>query len=416
MSKLLINGGRRLNGVVDVMSAKNSILPLLAGSILTEEKVVLHNCPKISDVENMIKILLKLGCDIQRDGASIIVDSSNMKQGEIPSNLAKELRSSIFLLGPMLSRLKIANVAYPGGCEIGLRPIDIHLKGLRELNISVIEEGGYIYCDSKDMQANDILLDIPSVGATENLMMASVRVKGRTILRNVAKEPEIVDLQNFLNKMGAKIQGAGSSVIVINGVDKLHGIEFTPIGDRIVAGTFMIATVMCGGDIELHNINSEYLHSLISKFSKSTCNIHINNDIIRIKASGAHPKIGKVDTMYYPGFPTDLQSQITALATVCDGTTIINENIFETRFKQVPEFCKMGAKIQVKDRTAIVEGVKHLHGAEVVAEDLRGGASLVLMGLKADKTTVIDNVFHIDRGYENIEKILSQLGADITRI
>lgn len=416
MYKYLINGGKELNGAVDISSAKNSILPLLAGCILTDEQVIIHKCPKISDVVNMVKILEELGCKVVVEDDTITVNSENIDRGEIPGKLAKELRSSIFLLGSILSRVHRANVAYPGGCEIGMRPIDIHLKGLRELNVCVIEEGGHIYCDSGNMQCADIILDIPSVGATENLIMASVCLKGRTILRNVAKEPEIVDLQRFLNSMGAKIYGAGSSVIIIEGVDKLHGTEYTPIPDRIVAGTFIIAGVMCGGDIELRNVNGEHIHSLIAKLSKRTCNITQKGDTIRLTSKGRPPKLDKIETMYYPGFPTDLQSQITALATICDGTTIITENIFETRFKQIPEFRKMGAKVQVSDRTAIVEGVPRLTGAEVTAEDLRGGASLVLMGLRADKTTIINDIHYIERGYEDFDLKLRSLGAEIYRI
>lgn len=415
MSKFIINGGKSLQGGVRVSGAKNSVLPLLAGSILTKEEVIIHDCPRISDVENMIKILSGLGCKLTRQDDSLIIDSSNIRHGAIPSQLAKELRSSIFLLGPILSRLKMADVTYPGGCEIGMRPIDAHLKGLRDLNIEVLEEGGHIYCDGRRMKGADIVLDIPSVGATENLMMASVLAKGRTIIRNAAKEPEILDLQRYINAMGGKVYGAGSSVIIVDGVKQLHGCEFTPIPDRIVAGTLIIAGVMCGCDIELSNVVSEHLRSLTAKLSKSTCNLSVKGGTIRLKSSGRHPKLDKIETMYYPGFPTDLQSQITALATVCDGTSIITENIFEMRFKQVPEFRKMGAQIQISDRTAIVEGVSKLYGAEVQAEDLRGGASLVLMGLVANGRTIVNDIYHIERGYECLDYTLKSLGADIMR-
>lgn len=416
MSKYIITGGNELYGDVDIKGAKNSVLPLLAASILTDEKVIIHNCPQITDVQNMARILVKLGAKVEFEEDTIVIDPSNVNHGEIPSQLASELRSSIFLLGSILSRNKVANVAYPGGCEIGLRPIDIHLKGMRELNISVVEEGGHIFCDSTDMRPSDIILDLPSVGATENLMMASVLSKGRTIIRNVAKEPEIVDLQRFLNLMGAKVFGAGGSVIIVDGVDKLHGVEYSPIPDRIVAGTYAIACAMCGGELTLNNVVYEHIYSLCAKLSKSTCVITPFSDKITIRSKGVHTSLDNIDTMYYPGFPTDLQSQIMALATVCKGTSIITENIFETRFKTVSEFRKMGADIVVKNRTAIIKGVKSLKGAEVNSEDLRGGASLVLMGLKADGVSVVNNIHHIDRGYENMALELSSIGADILRI
>lgn len=416
MSKYIITGGNELNGELDIKGAKNSVLPLLAASILTDETVVLHNCPYISDVLNMIKILITLGAKVEWQGDSIVINSASVNKGEIPSQLARELRSSIFLLGSILSRNKVANVAYPGGCEIGLRPIDIHLKGMRELNIDVKEEGGHIFCDSGNMRAKDIILDLPSVGATENLMMASVFCKGRTIIRNVAKEPEIVDLQRFLNAMGARVYGAGGSVIIVDGVSELHGVEYTPISDRIVAGTYAIACAMCGGKITLNNAIYEHIYSLCAKMSKNTCHITPFSDRIVVESRGRHTSLDNIETMYYPGFPTDLQSQIMAMATVCKGTSIITENIFETRFKTVSEFRKMGADILVKNRTAIIKGVKSLTGAEVNAEDLRGGASLVLMALKADGITTVNDIYHIQRGYEGIDTALRSVGAAIEEI
>ncbi len=399
MEKLIINGGKRLNGSLDVMSAKNSILPLLSASILTDEEVVIHKCPEISDVESMIKILMKLGVDVKREGSDIIINASTINSCLIPTELAGELRSSIFLLGSIIAKLRCGQVAYPGGCDIGIRPIDIHIKGLKELNIDIREEFGHIVCDGENMKAADIILDIPSVGATENLMMASVFTEGVTVIRNVAKEPEIVDLQNFLNLMGADIRGAGSSVIFIRGVKKLHGVEYTPIPDRIVAGTYLIAGAMCGGKIELSGVVSEHIHSLIAKLT--------NGDLRAIE---------KIETMYYPGFPTDLQTQMMAMLTTASGTSVIVENIFETRMREVPEFIKMGADIIVKGRTAIIHGVKRLHGADVVATDLRGGASMVLAGLRAEGVTTVRELRHIDRGYESIEKCFESLGADIRRM
>ena len=415
MSKYIINGGNRLVGKVEVPSAKNAVLPILAACILTDEQVVIHKCPKLRDVDNMLKILQGLGCVVAREGSDVIINSSNVSQGVVSHDLAQELRSSIFLLGSILARLGRADMAYPGGCEIGLRPIDIHLDGLKAMNIDVTEDGGHIYCDASNMVASELILDLPSVGATENLMMASVFTVGRTVISNVAREPEIVDLQDFLNSMGAKIRGAGSGVIVVEGVKSLHGIEYTPMSDRIAAGSYIISTVMCGGDVEFSNIIPEHLRSLVSKLSKTACNITVKNGIMKVRSNGRHPRLPKIDTMYYPGFPTDLQSQMTALATICDGTSIITENIFETRFKQVSEFRKMGAKIEVKGRTAIIEGVSRLSGAEVTAEDLRGGASLVSMGLFADRTTIVSDIYHIERGYEGMDVVYASLGANIVR-
>ena len=415
MKEYIINGGRPLDGTVDIRGAKNSILPLLAGSILTDEITVLHDCPRISDVDSMIKILEGLGSKIIRKDRDIVIDNSGVCNSEIPSYLAKELRSSVFLLGSLLSRLKKAKVAYPGGCDIGLRPIDIHIAGLRELNIDIQEQGGFIMCNSLNSKAADIVLDLPSVGATENLMMSSVFIKGRTVIRNCAKEPEIVDLQKFLNAMGAKIKGAGSSVIVVEGVDKLHGVEYTPIPDRIVAGTYLIAAAMCGGSVELRNVNSEHISSLISKLSKTTCKVSAKNDKILIKSKGRQKSLDCIETMYYPGFPTDLQSQIMVMQTVSNGTSVIVENIFETRFKTAGELKKLGADITIKGRVAVIKGVKKLIGSEVLATDLRGGASLVLAGLVADGQTCVKDIHHIDRGYEDMSFDLTNLGANIRR-
>ncbi len=416
MKEYIIEGGLPLDGQVDVCAAKNSVLPLMAASILTDEIIVLHDCPDISDVDNMIKILEGLGSKIIKNGRDIVIDNSGVNNAQIPVSLAKELRSSIFLLGSLLSRLKQAKVAYPGGCDIGLRPIDIHIAGLRELGIDIQEQGGYIVCNSQSAKCADVVLDLPSVGATENLMMSAVFVKGRTVIRNCAKEPEIYDLQRFLNAMGAKVKGAGSSVIVVEGTDRLHGTEYTPIPDRIVAGTYLISAAMCGGNVELVNVNPEHISSLISKLSKTTCKIYIKNDRILIKSRGRQKSLDCIETMYYPGFPTDLQSQIMAMQSVSKGTSVIVENIFETRFKTAGELKKLGADITIKGRVAIVRGVRELVGGEVLATDLRGGASLVLAGLVAKGQTIVKDIHHIDRGYEDMAKVLSSLGANIRRI
>ncbi len=416
MSKYIIRGGTPVAGDIRIKGAKNSVLTLLAACILTDGKVTLHDCPHISDVNTMLAILERLGCRTNRTGDDVTVDSAGISGDKIPGGLASELRSSIFLLGSLLSRLKKAKVAYPGGCEIGLRPIDIHLAGLRELGVRIVEKHGYIDCDSTRAHSADIMLDLPSVGATENLVMTCVFLKGVSVIRNCAKEPEIVDLQNFLNAMGAKVSGAGTGVITIEGVEKLHGVEYTPIPDRIVAGTWLIGAAICGGELTLSNVNPEHLSSLIAKLPKSTCKITCARDKINIICNGRCESIPKVETTYYPGFPTDLQTQILTLQTVSDGTSVVVENIFETRFKTVPELLKMGADVTVNGRTAVVRGVRSLNGARVSATDLRGGASLVLAGMCAQGETVIDNIYHIDRGYEDLTSMLSSIGVNIKRI
>ena len=416
MSKYIIRGGTPVAGDIRIKGAKNSVLTLLAACILTDGKVTLHDCPHISDVNTMLAILERLGCRTSRTGDDVTVDSAGISGDKIPGGLASELRSSIFLLGSLLSRLKKAKVAYPGGCEIGLRPIDIHLAGLRELGVRIVEKHGYIDCDSTRAHSADIMLDLPSVGATENLVMTCVFLKGVSVIRNCAKEPEIVDLQNFLNAMGAKVSGAGTGVITIEKKKKLHGVEYTPIPDRIVAGTWLIGAAICGGELTLSNVNPEHLSSLIAKLPKSTCKITCARDKINIICNGRCESIPKVETTYYPGFPTDLQTQILTLQTVSDGTSVVVENIFETRFKTVPELLKMGADVTVNGRTAVVRGVRSLNGARVSATDLRGGASLVLAGMCAQGETVIDNIYHIDRGYEDLTSVLSSIGVNIKRI
>ncbi len=416
MSRLIINGGNRLNGELEISSSKNAYLPILAGCILSDGKVTLHRYPNYTDTDNMCNILKHLGGKIERHNDILEVDCSSLSKYDIPTDLAMVVRSSIFALGAIISRFRRAKVAYPGGCEIGSRPIDIHLSGLRQLGVKIVEKHGYIYCDGNNMHNANIVLDFPSVGATENLMMASVLVKGETVLYNCAKEPEIVDLQNFLNILGAKVSGAGTDRIIINGVKKLGGGEYTPIRDRIIAGTYIIACAMCGGDVLLKGANPLFLHSLISKIDKYACQIECEYDKIRVKSLGKPLSLGKVETAVYPGFPTDLQAQILALQTISSGSCMIVENLFESRFKQVPELIKMGASIHIKDRIAIVKGVDKLFGADVIATDLRGSASLVLAGLSAEGYTTLNSTKFIDRGYERIEEELSQLGGDIKRV
>lgn len=416
MEKFLIEGGHKLNGEVSVCKAKNCVLALLAASVLTDELVIIKDCPKIADVVSMINILESIGVKTKWVDGDIHIDSSNITDHEIPETLAKEIRSSIFLVGSILGRIKHAKSVFPGGCEIGLRPIDLHLKGLKDLNVGVTEEGGYIYFDGKNARGNNIHLDFPSVGATENIMMAAVLTSGVTVLTNAAKEPEIVALADFLQVMGAKIGGAGSSTIIIEGVKKLNGAVFTPIPDRISAGTFLLAGAITGGEVCVKNCCPKHMSALISKIDGVAGDIKAYRNEIYIKGYKKHKSINLIETQPYPGFPTDLQAQITALECVADGSAIVVENMFETRFKHVTELLKMGANIVVRDRMAIIRGVKNLHGAQVSASDLRAGAALVLAGLKAEGITEIVNVKQIDRGYYNFEERLRSLGASIKRV
>ena len=416
MESLFIKGGHTLSGSIDVAASKNAILPILAGSIMINGEVVIEKATLYSDVCYMLKILEEIGCKTNISGSDIYINSKNIDKCFVKEDYTKKVRSSIFMLGPLLSRMKKAVVAYPGGCNIGNRPIDLHLKGLELLNVKIEEKHGYITCDGRNMRSGEVHLDFPSVGATENIMMASVFLKGRTTIYNAAREPEIIDLQNFLNSAGAKIYGAGTSTIIIEGVKNLNSTEYKPIKDRIIAGTYLIACAMAGGEIELKKALPEYNGALIYKLRQAGLKIDINKQDIRIQAKGRLKSINKIETQPYPGFPTDLQNQILALQTISRGTSVIAENLFETRFKICNELIKMGADITTNSQIAIIRGVSKLYGAGVVATDLRGGAGLVLAGLAAEGYTTIQDIFHIDRGYKNIEEDLSKLNAEIRRI
>ena len=416
MDKLYIKGGNSLFGSCKIACAKNAYLPILAGAILCDGKVTLKNYPKFLDIINMTNILENLGAKAKLENKNLVLDMTSLNNYEIPHELATLTRSSIFSLGAILGRFKKAKVAYPGGCEIGTRPIDLHLKGLEALGVKVIDRRGYITCDGQNMRGGVVNLDFPSVGATENIMMAGATAKGTTKIINCAKEPEIIDLQDFLNRAGAKITGAGTSVITIQGVQKLHSVEYTPISDRIITGTYLLACAICGGEIELTNANIEHLDALISKLANNNCRFWMKKGKIIMQSSKKHKAISKIETMPYPGFPTDLQPQIVAMLATAKGTSLVVENLFETRYKYVNELYKMGSDIIIKDRSAIIRGVPKLFGASVNSTDLRGGAGLVLAGLMADGFTTIGNVQQIDRGYLNIEQDLSKLGAEIKRI
>jgi len=415
MESLIVFGGKELNGEIEVDSAKNAVLPILAGCILCEGVVVLHNVTFYEDVLNMIKILESLGAKVIIQDKTLIIDSRGINSFIIPVEYSSKLRASFFCLGPLLARLKKARVSYPGGCAIGIRPIDIHTNGLKSLGAKIIDIHGFITTNGNEMKAGKVRLNFPSVGATENLIMASVFLKGTTKIYGCAKEPEVVDLCKFLNKMGAKIKGYGSDVISVTGVKKLGGGEYTPIPDRIIAGTYLMLPLIAGGKLHIKNAKKEHLGSLIDILRNNSCNIDVKNDMIKIEKLGRQKGFGKIETMPYPFFPTDLQQQLTSLACVSDGSTIIVENLFENRFKQTFELVKMGAKIVVKDRVASIEGVNRLFGAEVNATDLRGGVSLVMAGLCAGGYTKVNNCDIIDRGYFKLEEKLSSLGALVLR-
>ena len=416
MESLFIQGGRELNGSVEVSTAKNSLLPILAASILVDDQIVLHKVTRFLDVMNMLEILKSLGVKYDFQDDTLIIDSRDIDQHLIREEYSKKIRSSIFLLGPMLARLKRAKVSYPGGCDIGNRPIDQHIKGLKCLNVKITERHGYIVCDGKNMRAGEIHLDFPSVGATENLMMSAVFLKGTTTIHNCAREPEIVDLQNFLNALGARVTGAGSSTITIIGVDKLKSAEYSPMSDRIIAGTYMIACAMCGGRIQLQNSKKQDNLALIEKLRQSGVSIKESYANIEIIAKKRPKSANIIDTQPYPGFPTDLQNQMLVMQTISRGTSVVIENMFENRFKICNELIRMGANIAVRDRIAIIRGVDKLYGAKVTATDLRCGAGLVLAGLVAEEYTTIEDVYHIDRGYLSIEEDFCKLGAEIKRI
>ncbi len=418
MGKLIIEGGKRLEGTINLQGSKNSALPVLAATVAVRGVNVIHNCPRISDVSATVKILEHLGCRVKTENSTVTVDSTNINSSEIPEDIMRKMRSSIIFLGPLLSRTSKACVGFPGGCEIGLRPIDLHISAMKSLGVTVIEDSGMLRCECmKRMKAARILLAFPSVGATENIMISAATAKGTTVILNAAREPEVCDLARFLNACGARIFGAGQSTVRIEGVSELHPCEHTVIPDRIAASTYMACAAVTGGNVTIDGVIPEHLDCVIPEFEATGCDFAISKNTLNIKAPMKLKNFRKIKTMPYPGFPTDSQALIMAAASVAKGTSIFVENIFESRFRHVPELNRLGAHITVEDnRVAVVEGVSHLIGAPVAATDLRGGCALVVAGLAAQGVTTVNLTDYIDRGLEKPEIYLTALGAEIKRI
>jgi UDP-N-acetylglucosamine 1-carboxyvinyltransferase len=413
MEKFIVAGEVQLAGHIKVNGAKNATLPLMAASLLSTGVSVLHNVPLLRDITMMQDILSLLGAKIQRENSTLIIDTTGVSKEEIPEHLMREMRASVFLMGPLLGRFRRVRLSFPGGCAIGPRPINLHIKALEKIGAVVKDRCGFIDAEAVHLTGGEIHFDFPSVGATENAMMAAAVAGGTTIIRNAAREPEVADLQDFLNRMGAKISGAGTDTIRIQGVETLSPAEHTVIPDRIEAGTFLIAGALTRGDVVVDKVIPEHLFSVIDKLQEIGARIDVNGDNVRVRG-GEHRGVD-IKTLPYPGFPTDLQAPMFALLTTAKGTSIITENIFENRFKHVDELSRMGAKIKVEGRTAVIRGVPKLSGAIVAAHDLRAGAALVLAALAAEGISEIEQVYHIDRGYEALEKKLQTIGAKILR-
>lgn len=415
MEKLVIEGGRPLSGAIKIHGAKNAALPILAACIMASGTHTLFNVPKLLDIEVMLQILRALGCKASQEGEYVTVLTSTAHSSHIPEELMGQMRSSIFLMGPLLSRFGSVTVYQPGGCAIGERKIDLHLKGLRALGANIEEYENKIICTAEALKGTEIVLDFPSVGATENIMMAAARAEGVTTIYNAAREPEIQDLQNFLNAMGADIIGAGTDTITIRGVSSLKACEYEIIPDRIVAGTFLVAVAATRGNATLERVNPAHLTSVIHVLRRAGVQVGIDGDLIHVNSPARPKAVERIITSPHPSFPTDLQSQIMVLLSLADGISVIKETIFEGRFKHVDELSRMGADIRVDLNSAFIRGVPRLYGATVEATDLRAGAALVIAGLAAHGTTVVEQIHHIDRGYDRIEHMLSRLGASIHR-
>ena len=411
MSRLIIEGGKKLEGEIKISGSKNAALPIIAATILNAGVTTLYNVPDIQDVNTMFEILKKIGGTVKKKNNKIIIDTSKIHTYEIPDELMRQMRSSVILAGALIGKYHRAKFSCPGGCDIGSRPIDLHLKGFEKLGVEIKGEYGEIFCNAEKIIGTHIHLDFPSVGATENIVLASCLGEGTTIITNAAREPEIDDMIKYLNKMGAKINGAGSDKIEIIGVKRLSEVSYNVMPDRIEAGTYLAAGAITGGNIKLINVNSFHIEPILNKLEETNCKLNIDKNCIELTAP-KRIKAVDIKTMPYPGFPTDMQS-IFGLLSTAKGTSIITENIFESRYKYVQELIRMGAKISIEGRTAIIKGTKRIQGTNVVATDLRGGAALVIAGLYAKGITQVDNIHYILRGYEKIDEKLKKLGAKI---
>ncbi|MGN0458745.1 MAG: UDP-N-acetylglucosamine 1-carboxyvinyltransferase [Eubacterium sp.] len=415
MQYLEINGNKRLNGEITLHGSKNSVLPILAGAVLINGECVIHNCPRLSDVDVTLSILRYLGARVEQDKNDVFLDTSTITKTNIPEHLMKEMRSSIIFLGALVARFGEACLYLPGGCEIGLRPIDLHLKALTALGYPVCCNGHDVCAVSRNPHGKRIVLAFPSVGATENIILSATLTEGVTTIVNAAREPEIADLVCFLNKAGARISGASTPVITIEGVKSLHSVEHRIIPDRILATTLMSAAAITKGDITINDVNLPHIMPTLPVFEEMGCSVHTDNSSLRIFAPERLSKVKMIETMAFPGFPTDCQAPVMAALTVANGTSVIKETIFESRFKHISQLNIFGADISVNDRMAVINGVDRLNGASVVCTDLRGGAAVVIEALASEGMSKISDIHHIDRGYEKIENQLTLLGADIKR-
>lgn len=414
MTEILVNGGKRLSGEISVQGAKNSVLPVLAATLLCGGESVIHNCPELSDVETSLKILRHLGCKCSKEGSTVTVDSSSIAAFDIPDSLMREMRSSVVFLGAVIGRTGRAVISSPGGCELGPRPIDLHLSSLEQMGVTIQEEHGFLNCAAeKGLHGAEIHLSFPSVGATENIILAAATAEGTTVIHNAAKEPEISDLADFLNRAGARIYGSGSDTINIYGVKKLGGTEHTIIPDRIAAATYMACAAVTGGSVTLNSIMPPHMMSVLWCFKECGCTAFSSGGSVRLTAPSRLRRVPTVRSLVYPGFPTDAGPVAVAMLSAAEGTSVFVENIFENRFRYVDELKRFGAKIKTEGKIAVIEGTDRLSGAHCKATDLRGGAALVIAALRADGESRIGEIHHIERGYDDIVGNLSALGADI---
>lgn len=417
MNKLLINGGGQLSGDVRISGAKNAVLPILAATLLADGPATIENVPHLHDVTTTVELLGCMGVMVSIDEKlSVEVDTSTIENHTAPYHLVKTMRSSILVLGPLLARYGEAEVSLPGGCAIGSRPVDLHIKGLQDMGAEIDVSNGYIHAKADRLRGARLVLDIVTVTGTENLMMAAALADGITVIENAAREPEVVDLANFINTMGGKISGAGTDTITIEGVDKLHGTRYRVLPDRIETGTFLVAAAITGGSIKVKDTDPTLLDAVTDKLREAGATIEIGEDWISLDMEGKRPQAVNIRTAPYPAFPTDMQAQFAALNTIAEGTATVVETVFENRFMHVQELKRMGADIEIEGNTAIIRGVEGLTSAPVMATDLRASASLIIAGLVASGETEVQRIYHIDRGYENIEEKLALLGAKIRRV